>query len=261
MPAPPLLEFEVAGSFGVDLCIEIILLGPIRVCRVEVLEITDEPGPVEFAGAEIAHQRGEPGASEEAAGIAHGIFAVYAGPVRQRRAGNDDRTKKLGPLGGDHHHCPACLTIADDRGLAVGFGVERDYSLEKGSLSGADVLNCLSRYGLRQKADEIAGVAGLKRHADFALGLEPADAGPVTGTRIDDDERPLLLIDLDAFRRSDAGQEIIHGMRKLASVHNEFDAELENVRSGLGGVLLVLFASLLQDVEEKNPALPSIHPI
>ena len=125
----------------------------------------------------------------------------------------------------------------------------------------ADVLNCLSGYGLRQKADEIAGVAGLKRHADLALGLEPADAGPVSGARIDDDERPLLLINLDAFRRRDAGQEIVHGTRKLAPVHDELDAELENVRSGLGGVLLVLFAPLLQDVEEKNPALPSVHPI
>ena len=134
MPAPPFLEFKVAGSFGVDLGIEIVLLGPIRVGRVEILEIADEPGPVEFAGPEIAHHCREPSASEQAAGIAHGIFAVHAGPIGQRRAGNDDRTKKLGPLGGDHHHCPACLAIADDCGLAVGFGVERDDSLEKGRL-------------------------------------------------------------------------------------------------------------------------------
>ena len=42
-------------------------------------------------------------------------------------------------------------------------------------------------------------MAGLKCHADLALGLEPADPGSVTSTRIDDDERPLLVIDLDAL--------------------------------------------------------------
>ena len=261
MPAPPFLEFKVAGSFSVDFGIEIVLLGPIGVGGIEVLEVTDEPGTIKFARSEIAHQRRKPGAAKQPTSIAHGVFAAHAGPIGERRSGNDDRTKKLGPLGSHHHHSPACLTIADDRGLAVGFGVERDHSLEKGSLSGADVLNRLTCYGLRQKANEIAGMAGLKRHADLALGLEPADAGPVTSTGIHDDERPLLLIDLDPFRRSDAGQDIVHGTRKLAPIHNQLDAELKNVRSGLGGVLLVLFASLLQDVEEKNPTLPSIHPI
>ena len=151
MPAPPFLEFEVAGSFGVDLGIEIVLLGPVGVGGVEVLEIADEPGAVELAGAEIAHQRREPSASKQAAGIAHGIFAVHAGPIGERRAGNDDRTKKLGPLGGDHHHRPAGLAIADDRRLAVGFRVERDHALKKGGLSAHDVLNGLTGTGSGRK--------------------------------------------------------------------------------------------------------------
>jgi hypothetical protein len=56
--------------------------------------------------------------------------------------------------------------------------VERDYSLEKGSLSGADVLNCLFCYGLRQKAYEIAGVAGLNATPISLWGLNPPMPGP-----------------------------------------------------------------------------------
>ena len=70
-----------------------------------------------------------------------------------------------------------------------------------------DVLNGLTRDGLGQEADEVAGMAGLKGHADLALRLEAADAGAVAGAWIDDDERPLLVIDLDALRRSDRGPE------------------------------------------------------
>ena len=104
-------------------------------------------------------------------------------------------------------------------------------------------------------------MAGLKGDADLALRLEAANAGSMAGARIDDDEGPLLLIDLDAFRRRDAGQNVVDRTRKLAPVHDELGAEFENVRGWLGGVLLVLLAPLLHDVEEKDPALPGIDPI
>ena len=114
---------------------------------------------------------------------------------------------------------------------------------------------------LGQEADEVAGMAGLEGHADFALRLEAADARAVAGARIDDDEWPLLVIDSDTLRRRDAGENVVHRARQLAPVHDEFGAELQNVRGGLGGVLLVLLAPLLHDVEEKDAALPSIDPI
>jgi hypothetical protein len=104
-------------------------------------------------------------------------------------------------------------------------------------------------------------MACLEGDADLALRLEAADPGTMTGTRIDDDEGPLLVVDLHAFRRRDAGQHVVDRTRKLASVHHQLGAEFENVWSGLGGVLLVLLAPLLQDVEKKNPSLPSINPV
>ena len=146
-------------------------------------------------------------------------------------------------------------------GLPSAFGVERDHALEKRGLCCHDVLNGLTRHRLGQKADEVAGMARLEGDADLALRLEAANAGTVAGAWIDDDEGPLLLIDVHAFRRRDAGQHVVDRTRKLAPVHHELGAEFENVRGWLGGVLLVLLAPLLQDVEEKNPALPGIDPI
>ena len=52
--APPALEAEIARRLGVDLGIEIVLLGPQRVGRVLVLEILHQPGAVELAVTEIA---------------------------------------------------------------------------------------------------------------------------------------------------------------------------------------------------------------
>ena len=66
-----------------------------------------------------------------------------------------------------------------------------------------DVLDRLAGHRLGQEADEVAGVAGAHGDADLAVGLEAADARPVAGARVDDDERPLALIDGDAGGRDD----------------------------------------------------------
>ena len=97
VPAPPALEFEIASRLGVDLGIEVVLLGPQRVGGILVLEILHQPGAVELAAAEIAGQRGQPASAQQAAGVAHRIFAAHARPVGQRRAGNDDRAEQLRP--------------------------------------------------------------------------------------------------------------------------------------------------------------------
>ena len=203
MPAPPLLEFEIARRFGVDLGIEVVLLAPERVGGVEVLEVGDEPRAVELAVAEIADQRREPATSQQAAGVAHGVLAAHAGPIGERRAGDDDRAEQLGPQRRDHHDRPARLAIADDGRLAIGFGMERDHTFEERRLGVDNVFDRLPGDRLGEKADEIAGMAGLERDADFALRLEAADAGSVPRSRIDDDEWPLIFVDLRVLRRGD----------------------------------------------------------
>src|SRR5262249_48001634 len=224
-PAPSLLEIEIAGGFGVDLGIEIVLLGPIGVGGIEALKIADEPRAVELAGAEIAHQRGEPSAAEKTTCVTHGVFAAHPGPIGERRARNDDRPEQLGPLGGDHHHRPACLAIADHRRLAVGFRMKSDDALEERCLSRNNVFYGLARNRLGEEADEIARMACLEGSADLALGLEAAYPRPVAGARVDNDEGAFLLVDLDAWRRGDPRQHIIHWTRQLAPIHDELGAE------------------------------------
>ena len=162
VPAPPALEAEIARRLGVDLGIEIVLLAPERVGRILVLEILHQPGAVELAVAEIAGERGQPAAAEQAAAVAHRILAVHAGPVGQRRAGDDDRAEQLGPDRGQHHDRPAGLAIADHAGLAVGLGMQRDDLFEEDRFGAGDVLDGLARHRIGQEADEIAGMAGLE---------------------------------------------------------------------------------------------------
>ena len=168
-----------------------------------VLEVLHQRRAVEDAGAEIAGERGQPRAAEQAAGIAHRVLAADAGPVGERRAGDDDRAEELGAQRGEDHHRPAGLAVADDAGLALGVGVAGDDRLEEDRLGGGDVEDGLAGLGLGQEADEVGRVAGLHRDADLAVGLEAADAGAVAGARIDDDEGALARVD---GRRPRAGR-------------------------------------------------------
>ena len=145
-------------------------------------------------------------------------------------------------------------------GLAVGVGMQLDHPLEERRLGSHDVLDRLPRHRLGQEADEITRMAGPHRDADLAVGLEPADR-PMAGTRVDDDERPLLLIDDDAGRRGDADQPIVRRPRQLATVHHELALEVEHMRCLLGHMLMVLIAALAQDVEEQDAALPRVHSV
>ena len=139
--------------------------------------------------------------------------------------------------------------------------MKRDHAFEKSGLGARDILDRLPGHGIGQEADEVAGMARLQGHADLALRLEAANARPVAGARIDDDERTLAFVDLDAVGRHDADQNVVHGPRQLAPVHDEFAAEFQHVRRSLCGMLPIALAALLQDVQEKNPALARIEPI
>jgi hypothetical protein len=60
------------------------------------------------------------------------------------------------------------------------------------------VLDGLACNRLGQKADKVAGMAGVKRHADLAFGFEAAYPRPMTCAGIDDNERAFSLINFDA---------------------------------------------------------------
>ena len=76
--------------------------------------------------------------------------------------------------------------------------------LDEDRLGPANVLDRLSGHGLRREPDEITGMTGLNGYPDLAFGLHAADAGPVAGARIDDDDRRLRRINDLAVGRNDA---------------------------------------------------------
>ena len=152
-------------------------------------------------------------------------------------------------------HRPAGLAVADDAGLAFGVGVQRDHFLQEGRLGVDDVLDGLARHWLGREADEVGRVAGAHGHAQFAVGLEAADAGAVAGTRIDHHEGALARIDGHALRRLDAHQQVVDRLGKRAGIEHQFGIEAQHVRHGLGLLRVVLVAALAQHVPEQDGAL------
>ena len=105
--------------------------------------------------------------------------------------------------------CQPAWQLPIRQGLPSASGCSAATSSTNRASASADILDGLAGHRLRQEADEIAGMSRLKRDADLAVMLHAADAGPVAGARIENDEGPLAWID-DAFRRNDPHQGIIH---------------------------------------------------
>ena len=116
---------------------------------------------VELAAAKIAREQRQPGAAEQAAGIAHRIVAVVAGPVRHRRAVDDERAGDVGPRRGEHHHRPAALAIADEHRFGA-FRVPLGDDADEFGFGIGDVGERLAGLGLRKEDHEVDRVAGLQ---------------------------------------------------------------------------------------------------
>src|SRR5262249_9798028 len=65
LATPPALKAEIAGGFGVDCRIQIVLLGQKCICRILIFEILYEPGAVELAAPQITRQCREPAAAKQ----------------------------------------------------------------------------------------------------------------------------------------------------------------------------------------------------
>ena len=181
-----------------------------------------------------------------------------AGPIGERRTGNNDRAEQFGANGSKHHDCPSRLAISDHAGLAARVGMRSGHLLDEHRFRAGDVLDGLARNWIRREADEIARMPSLHCDADFAVGLEPADARTVPGTRIHDNERPKLRIDRHACGRDDAHEAVVDRAVELAPVDDELDFVIEHMRSGFRQMFAVLISALTHHVPKQDGALGGV---
>ena len=261
MATPPALETQVAGNFGVDVGIQVVLLGPKCVGRIEIFEIANQPGAVELAVPQIAGQRRQPTAAQQPACIAHGIDPPHTRPVRQRRADQNDRAAKLWPFGRQHHQRPPCLAVADHDRFAFGIGMQFSYALDKYPQGIDDGIDGLSGLGRRRKADIIAVMTLPKGLADLAFRFEAADAGSVARARIDNHEGAFVIVEHGAGRRLYLDDAVIHGLRQGSAVHNQLIVELQHMRGFFSHVFPEMVAAPAHYIPVKNRFLAGIHQV
>src|SRR5262249_59646982 len=114
---------------------------------------------------------------------------------------------------------------------------------------------------LRGEADKVDRMSELERIADLADRLEAADARPLTGARVDDDHRPLALVELDACRGNDADQRVIDRPWQLVAAHHNLEIIDQNGIDRMRPHLLVLIAAPAQDIQEQDRPLREVSPI
>jgi hypothetical protein len=153
------------------------------------------------------------------------------------------------------------LTIADDNRFTVGVRVKFANASDKLGLGMQDFFDGLARLRYRRKPDKVAGMALPQGNTDLAVGLEAADAGAVTGTRIDDHEGPLARIDLNPFGRDDFYQPVVDRVLKLPPVHDQLDFIVKHMGHRSSLMLQILIAALAHDVPIQNGTLAGIHQV
>src|SRR5262249_56782246 len=134
----------------------------------------------------------------------------------------------------------------DREGLAVALGRHLAYFREKCALAPSHILDRLAGHGFGEKAYKITGMPSVKRHADFAIGLEAANTRAVPGTWIDDNERSAPRVNLNRPRRDDAGQDVIDPAVERPAVDNKLYLVLKHVRRRLGQMFRIMIATLAQ---------------
>ena len=174
-------------------------------------------------------------------------------------SGHHQRPEGVRADRGGHQQRPAGLAIADRHRPALGLRVAAADLLGEGDDGAHHVLDRLARLGIGAEADEVAGMAGLHRHADLAVGLEAADARPVAGARIDDDEGALARIGRRRRgRRAHARHPVVDGLRQVMAVQHQVEVEAEDVPHRVVLAFQEGVAALAQHVEEQHRALPRV---
>ncbi len=121
-----------------------------------------------------------------------------------------------------------------------------------------DVFDPLSLDRLSGKAGEIDGMPGLKCVADLAYRFEAADPRSLPGTRIDDEDRALAVIDFGAVRRNDAQERVVDRMRQFVAAHHQLAIVDQDRGHAARQHILMLVTALAQDVQKQDRPLPDV---
>src|SRR5262245_3756371 len=259
--SPPFLEQQETLGFSVYFGPHIVELGPEGVGWIQIFEALDKEGTVKDAVADIAGERYEPGPSQHPADVAHRIQAVPAIPIGERRADRHDRPRQVGANCSEAEDGPARLAIADDAGLARMSRMPLGHGFDEGRLRATHVFNRLTFHRIRQEPDEIARMAGRERDSDLAITLHAADAGTMSGTRIDDDEGARCLVDDDTLWWEDTFQAVVDRTRQCPSVQHGLECESENVWHIAADIFEVVVTAPTQHVEHQHIALEGVDQI
>ena len=136
--------------------------------------------------------------------------------------------------------------------------MKRNDFLQEHRFGAGDIFDGLTGHGIGREADEVAGVPCFHGNADFAVGLEAADARTMAGTRIHHHEWPARGIDLNSRRRNNAHQQVIHRPLQRPAVHHQLGLIVEDMRNLFGEMVAILVAALAHHVAEQDTALGRI---
>ena len=158
---------------------------------------------------------------------------------------------------------PAALTVAvKDGGLARVTG----YNLVDASTQRMqDVDEPLMGTGCREKSHEIDWMAFMQGDPDLGFALEPAHAWTMTGTRVDDDDRRLRLIDAILSMllpdRRNAQQRVMAGCSKHPASSS---VSYWNVSTGgmpASSCSIMMSARRRSTSQNSNRSLPGVDPV
>ena len=187
MAAPPFLKPEIAVGGAVHVGPDFVLLGPVGVGRVAGFRSWSPARRRRTCRRQ--GRRSSPSARTRRAARRGSASAPC--PARRPRwrpaSGHHQRSKDVRADRGGHQQRPTGLAIAHRHRPAFRLHVATADLLGEGD-DARTTSSIVCPGSDRAEADEVAGMAGLHRHADLTVGLEAADARPVAGTRIDDDE-------------------------------------------------------------------------
>ena len=97
-------------------------------------------------------------------------------------------------------------------------------------------------------------MSGFEGDADFAVGLETADAGAMPGTWVNDHEGSTRGVDISIRWRNNPHKSIIDRAIERAAIKYQLDLEFENVRYCLGQMVTVLIAPRWRMTSQNNAA-------